>query len=252
MQGPWQKYQQPSLGRPIIREPAPQPSPQTAPQRRKDELNVIDTSLGIQDKRESIAERKRKQQEDAGKAEAMRESATGDLLRVIQRLDRVALDANDNKGWFETGALGAVAGAIPGTAARDIRRDLDMVGSNAAIETLMRMRQESPTGAGVGNVALGELQLMKDKYGIFDPSQGHDSFMQNVAEGKREFFKILRKVNPKAAERYWKIKPVGVWTKGGRWVVGKPGGAGQVSRGASPRQAPRPAPKVIDFNDLPE
>jgi len=245
MQNPFDQFDPPNPfgDRPVFQEGPPQPPPRHPEERDRDRITIANA-------REEMAERRRKAQEDAAKASAMNESATADLLRVIQRLDRVALDANDNKGWFETGALGAVAGAIPGTAARDIRRDLDLVGSNAAIETLMRMRQESPTGAGVGNVALGELQLMKDKYGIFDPNQGHDSFMQNVAEGKREFFKVLRKVNPKAAERYWKSKPVGVWTKNGRWVVGKPGGAGQVSRGASPRQAPRP--KVIDFNDLPE
>jgi hypothetical protein len=209
MAGPWQKYQQPQASpfgaRPVIREAAPTPPPRTRAQQRKDELDVINTE-------EQIAERRGKKVEAQGKYRAQIDSATSDIMRVVNRLDRVAGDAGDNEGWFETGRSGALMRSMPawvgkGSAAYDLERDLDMVGANAAIDSLMEMRRNSPTGAGVGNVALGELQIMKDKIATLDPDQGHETFIRNVGEAKREFLDKLKRINPRAYKQYVSKKP---------------------------------------------
>lgn len=197
-----------------------QPPAQTPLQQENDAL----TNENIRDQ---MRERGEKRQEAETKANDQITSATDDILRVIERMDRVALDANDNRGTFETGRSGAFMRSLPGwvstgSAAFDLQRDLDLVGSNAAIETLMQMRRESPTGAGVGNVALGELQLMKDKYGTFDPNQSHETFLKNVAEGKQEFLDKLKRINPQAYEQYLKKEPSGIWlAKDGSFKLGR-------------------------------
>lgn len=234
--GPWQKYQQQgasaALGRPVIREAAPQPP-------RKHPLDEEAARLGIQNARGQIEERRQKKADSENKFRSQIDSATSDIMRVVNRLDRVALDANDNDGWGETGRSGSFMRSMPswvskGSAGYDLQRDLDLVGANAAIESLMQMRRESPTGAGVGNVALGELQIMKDKFATLDPDQGHDSFLRNVAEGKREFLDKLRKINPRAYKQYLESNPVGIWPKkDGSFALGKLGG-GQA----------RPAPRT--------
>lgn len=193
-----------------------EPTPQTPAQAQQDALGVENTRLQMENTRQQMADR---QQEKADKDQKLNDqlsTATSDILRVVERMDRVAADANDNGGWFETGRSGAFMRSLPGwvstgSAGYDIQRDLDLVGSNAAIETLMQMRRESPTGAGVGNVALGELQLMKDKYGTFDPNQGHETFLRNLAEGKMEFLDKLKRINPQAFDEYMKKGPLGVW-----------------------------------------
>lgn len=218
---------------------APQPQPQ-APRSQQRVLTGPDPYKRVKNEREERTESREEKKFDieAEKFEMTKEeiaekkakeasniqTATMDLTRVIKRLDRVAEDANDNSGWLETGTLGSWARNYgpSGSPAASLKRDLDLVGSNAAIEALMQMRRDSPTGAGVGNVALGEMQLMKDKYGIFDPDQPHGDFMRNMAEGKEEFLRLLTRINPKAAAQLRSTDSNGIWlNEQGKWYVGK-------------------------------
>jgi hypothetical protein len=202
--GPASQSRLPALRQVVPPRPKTPPA-QTQAQAEQDRLNVTNT-------REQMAERRGKKVEAQNKYRAQIDSATSDIMRVVNRLDRVAGDADDNEGWFETGRSGALMRSMPawvgkGSAAYDIERDLDMVGANAAIDSLMEMRRNSPTGAGVGNVALGELQIMKDKIATLDPDQGHETFIRNVGEAKREFLDKLKRINPRAYKQYVSKKP---------------------------------------------
>ena len=83
---------------------------------------------------------------------------------AIQKADTVinAVDeALTQTGRFTTGLPGAVLGAIPGTAAYDLDGTLDTIKANLGFTELQAMRDASPTGGALGQVAIQELAMLQ-------------------------------------------------------------------------------------------
>ncbi|HJQ15938.1 MAG TPA: hypothetical protein VJ859_02970 [Allosphingosinicella sp.] len=217
---------QPTGPRPAIAGPPRLPTPQTPAQAAYDEQQAKNAQLEGDLKRLQIAEAQRNATEDAdkrAKVQDQRELAKGHMLRIISNLDRSAVDANDNGGWGETGTSGWLMRKVgpAGTAGYDLKRNLDLPGAITAIDNLMEMRRNSPTGGAMGNVSDKDMQLMKDLLGIIDPDQSHGTFMLNMAEAKREVMKNLAKIDPKAVAQYMRSNPRGVWMgRDGGWKIG--------------------------------
>jgi hypothetical protein len=68
-----------------------------------------------------------------------------------------------------TGVFGAVMGANSQSQAAELRRQVDVLKSNASIENLTAMRQASPTGGALGSVTERENAMLASAAGALNP-----------------------------------------------------------------------------------
>lgn len=75
-------------------------------------------------------------------------------------------------GAGETGVVGAVMGAVPGTRALNLRRTIETIKANVGFNYLQQMRELSPTGGALGSLAVQEMQSLQSVLGNLDPNMG--------------------------------------------------------------------------------
>lgn len=134
------------------------------------------------------------------------ERARAELLRMIGKIDTIAADADDNGGWFETGASGSRLRDFAGTPAYSLAGDLKTLDANAAFSALQEMRQNSPTGGALGGIAVKELELLKSTVSNLDPNLDHETFLRNLGEARRVYSDMVDRL-PKADGRVDKTRP---------------------------------------------
>ena len=157
---------------------------------------------------ENAAATSDEKKQDRANARSMAASA---LAGVLDKIDRVALDAADNGGLFETGATGELMRDLPGWAtfgadrpAKSLASTLKSIDANSAVTALTNMRKESPTGAAVGNATNEDMVLMKSLVANLDPNADLPTFMTGLADTKRHYLKLLGQLDPDAAASYAK------------------------------------------------
>lgn len=96
---------------------------------------------------------------------------------VIKTIDK----ATGQTGWGETGLVGAVAGAIPGTTSYDLRQTVQTIKANLGFAELQAMRDASPTGGALGQVAVQELEALQSTLASLDPNQSEEQLKANLA-----------------------------------------------------------------------
>jgi hypothetical protein len=115
-----------------------------------------------------------------------------------QNIRRVAeQSAQTAQKAFTTGFTGSIMGAVAGTAAFDLKNNLQTLEATAAFDTLQNMRDNSPTGGALGNVTERELDLLKAAYSNLANSQSYEQFVQNLEAFNRQNTASLQ--NAKAA-----------------------------------------------------
>lgn len=73
--------------------------------------------------------------------------------------------------WTTTGAVGSQARKVPGTAAYNLERLIETAKANAGFQELNDMRQASPTGGALGQVAVQELKYLQSTISNLDTGQ---------------------------------------------------------------------------------
>lgn len=129
-------------------------------------------------------------------------SPADNLRRVIDQIDRVGFDAADNNGWFETGFSGSLLRNVKGTPAYDLAANIKTIDANLAFEALAEMRRNSPTGGALGQVTERELELLRSTVANLDPNLSQPEFFANLAQAKKTYLDMLRKIDPAAADEY--------------------------------------------------
>jgi hypothetical protein len=119
-------------------------------------------------------------QADAAKEAAAKEvRQKGQLDRanlVIKKLD----DAMGKVGFSTTGLTGSIMGKVAGTPAYDLRRDVDTVIANIGFSELQAMREASPTGGALGQVAVQELNMLQAVLSSLDPNQSQAQLQRQL------------------------------------------------------------------------
>lgn len=151
-----------------------------------------------------IAESADKREEKAkADAEALKadEIAEYKLYKAITNLSDIALDADDNGGWFETGTSGSFSRSVlpSGSAGYALAGDLKTLDANFAFDALSAMREASKTGGALGNVTERELDLLKASVANLDPDLDHDTFLGNIEEARQAYLAQLARINPRVA-----------------------------------------------------
>lgn len=113
------------------------------------------------------------------KSNNLKSDTVDSVKSVLDQIDSVEKDVKDS--WFngtgETGWTGWMMRSLPGSAAYDLQRKIDMIDANTAFDRLQQMRQNSPTGGAVGNVSDNDLRLLKSTIASLDPNQSQESFL---------------------------------------------------------------------------
>jgi hypothetical protein len=117
------------------------------------------------------------------KTKSRAEHAVGQANVVIGAID----EALGKAGFFETGLTGAVMGSIPGTQAYDLRGTVDTVKANIGFDSLQKMREMSPTGGALGQVAVQELNMLQSTVSNMNPNQSEAVVKANLEKAKKHY-----------------------------------------------------------------
>ncbi len=119
-----------------------------------------------------------------------RETVTSVVTTAAQR----AREAMAGATLPTDGTVGGFLSRMPGTAAAEVRRQVDVLKSNAKIENLSAMRRESPTGGALGAVSDSENAMLAAKAGALDPDS--PNFARDLDDYERS---LLRTIHGKEA-----------------------------------------------------
>ena len=155
--------------------------------------------------------------EKAKKYERAKQDSLDTLGRVFNQLTDVAKAARD--GWATTGRAGAFVRALPdvmsaGSDAVDLDELIDTVDANNAFAALQEMRDNSPTGGALGQVAVQELEMLKKTITSLKTRQSKQQLMENIVKAKKEYAGMMRRIDPVAAGKY--MRPHGTKPDGTR------------------------------------
>lgn len=125
---------------------------------------------------------------ESGKTQAERDLAAPAIESSLQQLDAKTdnvLDTIDKAvgqvGWGETGLVGQVMGGVAGTKAFDLRETVKTIKANLGFSELQAMRDASPTGGALGQVAVQELEALQSTLASLNPDQSDVQLLQNLA-----------------------------------------------------------------------
>lgn len=101
-----------------------------------------------------------------------------------------------------TGIGGSLLKQIPGTNAYDVSGLVKTIRGNIGFDRLQQMRDASPTGGALGQVAVQELEMLQSVLGNLDQAQSEEQFLANLNRVESIYSDIMRKAAayPNAAE----------------------------------------------------
>lgn len=123
-----------------------------------------------------------KKQEKIDKQIAAAESAVGAADRIIGKVDEaIPLVSN-----FTTG-FGSVTTYIPGTPGANLRATIETIKANLGFDRLQQMRDASPTGGALGQVAVKELDALQASVSSLDLNQSSERIRNNLEQIKTHY-----------------------------------------------------------------
>lgn len=124
----------------------------------------------------SIEYEKRKTALDKGiNIISARKASLGETKKVIEK----AIGQSGEKG--ATGVVGKVLGIVPGTTAYALTEDsIKTLKARIGFDELNKMRQESPTGGALGQVAVKELDFLQSSLASLEPGLGGPKLIENL------------------------------------------------------------------------
>lgn len=130
------------------------------------------------------------QSKQSAKAAAEVEKSGERTRNAVQRVDMIlgkVSEAVNQSGFTTTGALGAINSKVPGTSARNLASTLETIKANIGFAELQAMREASPTGGALGQVAVQELNALQSVLGSLDQTQGQDQLRKNLYAIEKHF-----------------------------------------------------------------
>lgn len=90
---------------------------------------------------------------------------------------------------MSTAGVGSLLSYIPGTDAKTLTGYIDTIKANLGFQQLQAMRQASPTGGALGQVAVKELEALQSTIANLDPKQSPDVLRQNLKKVRDHYIK---------------------------------------------------------------
>lgn len=117
------------------------------------------------------------------KARARLESQLKSADGVMSKVD----SALENISGLTTGLGGSVLSAVPGTPAYDLKSTVLTVKANLGFDRLQQMREQSPSGGALGNIAVAELEALQSTISSLDLNQSGEQLRENLIAIKRHY-----------------------------------------------------------------
>lgn len=93
-----------------------------------------------------------------------------------------------------TGFIGGILKNVGGTGALDVNELGKTIRANIGFDRLQRMRDESPTGGALGQVAVQELEALQASLGSLNTSQGPDQLIRNLERLETQYRKSMQRI----------------------------------------------------------
>jgi hypothetical protein len=113
----------------------------------------------------------------------------------LKNLEKTIDNAIKDSGFLTTGIMGQMTSGIGGTPAKNLAATLDTVKANMGFDELQEMRDNSPTGGALGQVAVQEIQYLQSVIASLDQAQSSEQLKRNletIKAAKRESNKRIR------------------------------------------------------------
>ena len=159
-----------------------------------------------------LSDLKAKQTDKEEKKEASKQFAVNHANKVIDDVTA----AKSLVSGTTTGLVGAGSSFVPGTDAYNLKQRLLTIKANLGFDRLQQMRDASPTGGALGQVAVQELQALQATVGSLELGQTRQELQQNLDKIELHYNNWLNTVGgtptkPPApatpAASGWSIKP---------------------------------------------
>ena len=102
---------------------------------------------------------------------------------VMSELDR----AISGVGYTTTGLIGAATKNLPGSPAKDLSGSLTTIKANIGFNELQAMREASPTGGALGQVAVQELEALQSVLASLEQEQSPERVAENLNKVKNHY-----------------------------------------------------------------
>lgn len=102
---------------------------------------------------------------------------------VMSELDR----AISGVGYTTTGLIGAATKNLPGSPAKDLSGSLTTIKANIGFNELQAMREASPTGGALGQVAVQELEALQSVLASLEQDQSPERVAENLNKVKNHY-----------------------------------------------------------------
>jgi hypothetical protein len=156
-----------------------------------------------------LSDLKSKQTDKEEKKEASKQFAINHANKVIDDVTA----AKSLVSGTTTGLVGAGSSFVPGTDAYNLKQRLLTIKANLGFDRLQQMRDASPTGGALGQVAVQELQALQATVGSLELGQTRQELQQNLDKIELHYNNWLNTVGgtptkpPAPAAAGWSIKP---------------------------------------------
>lgn len=124
---------------------------------------------------------------DPAVARQMREGQMNNVIGVIDKTLGQMGEFGESGISGETGLIGSQMAKIPGTTAYNVARNLETIKANLGFDRLQQMREESPTGGALGQVAVQELVALQASLASLDQGQSLEQLQANLASVKEHY-----------------------------------------------------------------
>jgi hypothetical protein len=108
----------------------------------------------------------------------------------IRHAEKVITDvaaAKELVGFGTTGLAGKAAGLVPGTDAYNLNQRVLTLKANLGFDRLQQMRDASPTGGALGQVAVQELEALQASVGSLEIGQSQAELKQNLEKVDKHY-----------------------------------------------------------------
>lgn len=255
MAGPWEKY---GGGAPAAQSAPARiygaPPTMTPAQTSSNEIAQANYNLNLKQDARQEQQFQQTQAEKAQEAAAAsdqenraRAASKDNLSNDLAKIDAIIADAQDNGGWFETGATGALAGAFPGSPAYSLRSDITTLKAKNAFAGLASLAEQ---GIKLTPVSNDEIKLAAASIANLDPNTDQATFINNLKATREYYARALQNL---VGESNQQVSPLAAARNVADQVVGAAANPQTPPPGGPDTRGGLPVGTPIQFNmDTPE
>lgn len=150
------------------------------------------------------------------------------LEAQLAGIDNVVSLIEDTQGMvtpWTAGRTGAVSALVnPGTDSYTLRKNIETIKGNIGFDRLQQMRDMSPTGGALGQVAVQELNALQNVISNLDPNQSDDVLKSNLQKVKDHYLRWRQAMTEAHGAKYGENLPEAPMTipgEGDGWSIRK-------------------------------